>query len=145
MRTIIAAAILIIVALPVAAAENQFPLTLHVLGLSETSHEYKRLWSDQCIHVGMGAPCAGYEQLPPPGWAIDVLTVTGRVTQRGRTVEYQLECRTASMKRPCAPMKYGNYPARWNGKRLEVQVTDGKGKGTVNRFEIKGEHDADEN
>jgi hypothetical protein len=126
-----------------AVAADEFPLTLRVLGLSETAREYKRLAKDPCVQVGMGAPCRGYEDIPSPGWAIDVLTVTGRVTQRGRTVEYQLECRTAAGKRPCAPMRYGNYPARWNGKRLEVQVTDGKGKGTINRFEVKGELAAD--
>ena len=141
-RIVVSMVILFAVA---AAAADDFPLTLRVLGLSENSSEMKRLWSDQCIHVGMGAPCRGYEELPPPGWAINILTVTGRVTQHGRTVEYQLECRTASGKKPCAPMKYGNYPARWRGNRLEVKVTDGKGKGTINHFQVKGEHDADIN
>ena len=125
-----------------AIAADDFPLTLQVLGLSERTQETKRLYPDPCIGAAMGAPCAGYERLPPPGWSIDVLTVTGRMTQRGRTVEYQLECRTAAPKRPCAPMKYGTYPARWKGKRLEVLITDGRGKGTINHFEIKGEHDA---
>ncbi len=128
-----------------AIAADDFPLTLQVLGMSERTQETKRLYPDPCIYVAMGAPCAGYERVSPPGWSIDVLTVTGRMTQRGRTVEYQLECRTAAPKRPCAPMKYGTYPARWKGKRLEALITDGKGKGTVNRFEIKGEHDVDPN
>lgn len=128
-----------------AAASDEFPLTLQVLGLSERSQETKRIYPDPCIQAAMGAPCAGYERTPPPGWSIDVLTVTARLTQRGRTVEYLLECRAAAPKRPCAPMKYGTYPARWKGKRLEVMITDGRGKGTINRFQIKGEHDADPN
>lgn len=124
---------------------SDFPLKLRVLGESEQTRETKRLWPDPCIQAGMGAGCAGYDRLPPPGWAIEVLSVTARLTQRGRTVEYILECRTVAPKHPCAPMKYGEYPARWRGKRLEVLVTDGSGKGTVNHFEIKGEHDADIN
>lgn len=128
-----------------AVAADDFPLTLQVLGMSERTQEIKRLYPDPCIHAAMGAPCAGYERQKPPGWAVDVLNVTGRLTQRGRTVEYLLECRSAAPRRPCAPMKYGAYPARWKGNRLEVLITDGRGKGTVNRFQIKGEHDADPN
>jgi hypothetical protein len=129
----------------IATDVSDFPLKLHVLGESEQSRDIKRLWPDPCIQAGMGAGCSGYDKLPPPGWAVDVLTVTARLTQRGRTIEYELECRTAVPKRPCAPMKYGEYRARWRGKRLEVLVTDGAGKGTVNQFDIKGEHDADPN
>ena len=36
-----------------------------------------------------------------------------------------------------------NKMARWRGKKLEVLVTDGRGKDTINRFEVKGERDAD--
>src|SRR4051812_26710751 len=140
-RIVLAAVILFAVS---AFAADTFPLTLRVLGVSETARQYKTFFKDPCLHSGMGVACNGYE-MPSPGWPIDVLTVTARLTQRGRTVEYQLECRTASGKRPCAPMRYGNYPARWNGKRLEVQVTDGKRRAMINRFDIKGEHDADIN
>ncbi len=129
-----------------AIAADDFPLTLQVLGTSERSQEYKRVYPDPCIKAALGVPCRDYEQSGGiPGWSVDVLQVTGRLTQRGRTVEYQLECRAAAPKRPCAPMKYGKYPARWKGKRLEVLITDGSGKGTVNRFQIKGEHDANPN
>lgn len=128
------------------AAAEDFPLTLHVLGASERTQEYKRLYPDPCIKMALGAPCKDYEQNNSiPGWSIDVLQVTGRLTHRGRTQQYELVCRTAAPKRPCAPMKYGDYPARWKGKWLEVFVTDGRGKGTVNRFQVRGERGADPN
>lgn len=139
------ATVVSLVAPLMAVDQADFPLNLRVLGGSEQSREIKRLWPDPCIQAGMGAGCSGYDKLPPPGWSIDVLTVTARITQRGHTIEYLLECRTAAPKRPCAPMKYGEYPARWRGKQLEVLVTDGSGKGTVNHFAVKGAHDADPN
>src|SRR5512133_3381123 len=89
MRRIVVAAVMFLFAVPAFTAD-EFPLTLRVLGLSERASEMKRLWRDPCIQVGMGAPCKDYEELPPPGWAIEVLTVTGRLTQRGRTLEYEL-------------------------------------------------------
>ena len=99
MRPAVIATVLFALCIGAVAADSaNFPLKLTVIGESETSRELKRLWSDQCIHVGMGAPCKGYEELPPPGWTIDVVRVTGRVTQRGRTVEYVLECRTKAPK-----------------------------------------------
>lgn len=141
MRRIIAAAL---IAFAVSAlAADEFPLKLKVLGTSERSQEYKKIYPDPCITAALGVPCRQYEEdASIPGWSVDVLQVTGRMTQRGRTVQYELVCKASAPRRPCAPMKYGEYPARWRGKRLEVLVTDGKGKGAVNRFEIKGERDA---
>ncbi len=145
-RFLLAGVMVIVVFSPSAIAADDFPLTLQVLGTSERSQEYKRIYPDPCIKAALGVPCRDYEQSGGiPGWSVDVLQVTGRLTQRGRTVEYQLECRAAAPKRPCAPMKYGKYPARWKGKRLEVLITDGSGKGTINHFQIKGEHDANPN
>lgn len=139
----LAASVLLAFALPALAAEK-FPLKLQVLGTSERTQEHKRLYPDPCIKAALGAPCRSYEESGiVPGWAIDVLQVTARLTQRGRTTQYELVCKSAAPKRPCAPMKYGEYPARWRGKKLEVLVTDGRGKDTINRFEVKGERDAD--
>ena len=42
-------------------------------------------------------------------------------------------------------MRYGDYPARWKGKTLEVLVTADDGRTTVNRFQTKSEHDTDPN
>jgi hypothetical protein len=138
-----AAVLLIAFALPAAAAD-EYPLKVYVLGSSETSREIKRMWPDPCIKAALGAPCRDYEELPPPGWSVDILQVTARMTHRGRTTQYELVCKTISPRRPCAPMQYGAYAARWKGKKLEVLVTTGKGKGTVNHFEIKGERSADD-
>ncbi len=145
MRRIVSFAMLVFAVFTL-AAEHDFPLTLHVLGTSERAQDFKRIYPDPCIKMALGAPCRNYEQdASIPGWAVDVLRVTARLTQRGRTLEYLLECRSAAPKRPCAPMKYGEYRARWRGKTLEVLVTDGQGKGTINRFRIKGENAADAN
>lgn len=145
MRRIIATA-LIAFAFPLVAAERDFPLTLHVLGTSETRREFKRIYPDPCLTMALGAPCKDYEENSSiPGWAVDFLQITARLTHRGRTQQYELVCKSSPPKRPCAAMKYGNYPARWRGKRLEVLITEGKEKGTINRFEVKGENAADSN
>ena len=139
----LAASLLIAFALPALAAD-EFPLKLQVLGTSDRTQEYKRLYADPCIKAALGAPCRSYEDIASiPGWAIDVLQVTARLTQRGRTTQYELVCKSAAPKRPCAPMQRGEYPARWRGKKLEVLVTGGRGKAAINRFVVKGERDAD--
>lgn len=123
-----------------AFAADEFPLTLRVLATSETTREYKRLYPDSCITAGLGAPCRTSEA---PGWPVDVLKVNGRITHRGRTTEYELVCKSSAPRRSCAALKSGEYRARWRGKRLEVQVPDGGGRSTVNRFEVKGERRVD--
>lgn len=125
--------------LPLAGADK-FPLRLRVLGDSTRSQESKDFWQSPCAAGGMGAPCTRDAEIPGVTW--EVFTVTGRLTQRGRTVEYDLVCRSAWKKDPCAPLKYGTYPARWRGKRLEVLVESGD-KTVVNRYEVRGERDAD--
>ena len=140
MRTFLAA-IVIAVAIPSAAA--QFPLRIQILGTSESTQEYRHPAPSICISSGMGAPCKGDDDFF--GWQVDVLTVTGRMMQRGRMMEYSLVCKSAAPRRPCAPMKYGQYPARWRGKQLEVLIEDGPGKNRVNRFEVRYEQIVDPN
>ena len=121
-----------------AVAADQFPLRLKVLGDSVRSEEFKQYWQSPCTAGGMGAPCAREDKIP--GYEYHVFTVTGRITHRGRTVEYDLRCGSARKKDPCVLLKYGTYPARWRGKKLEVLIESGN-KTRVNRFEIRGERD----
>ena len=140
MRTLIPAILLALV-LPALGAEkqpNKFPLKIVVLASSEGGREYKKP-VDPCFTWGIGAPCNTYEDIP--GWAVDLVKVTGRVTQRGRVVEYDLVCRSAAPRHSCTAMRMGEYPARWRGKRLEVLVPGEKGERKTNRFEVVGERD----
>ncbi len=127
---------LILCALPAFAAD-QFPLRLKVLGDTVRSEQSKDLWQSPCTAGGMGAPCTRDADIPGVTW--QVFAVTGRITQRGRTVEYDLVCRSAFKKEPCTALKYGSYSARWRGKKLEVLIETGKSR--VARYEVRGQRD----
>jgi len=87
----------------------------------------------------MGAPCTRDDEIPAV--TVKVFTVTGRMNYQGHIVEYDLVCRSAFRKNPCAPIKYGDYPARWRGKKLEVLVESTKT--VINRYDVRGERDID--
>ena len=122
------------------ARAQEFPLKLVVLG-SDTSQQDQPIWPRVCPGTGEEPPCSSKDIYPMR--TVTVVKVTGRITLRGHTVEYDLTCAKGRFKK-CEELRAGSYAARWDGKRLLVRATGkDKSREALYRFDVKRESDLD--